>query len=269
MALGDLVGTGYAVVSGGSWGATSLTISPAATAGNLLVCFISRNDDGTGVTPVAPSEGGFTIQQQGNYSGSASLNGALMWKKATGGETAITPSWSDTSQAGQMVYVELDATGLDLDTIGDSSEDETETSAATHGAGTVTNATAVALAICAFAIDNVTGGRTITNYSDGFSEVATGNTGSANATVFLGKKVLSSIGSHACVATLSASDQAYGAQILFNASADATDFPDLQRTSRGVGAANAARLGGVLQRSFARVQSFFLPDRRLIVAHGA
>lgn len=49
----------------------------------------------------------------------------------------------------------------------------------------------------------------------------------------------------------------------------AEDFPALQRLNRGVGPINAARLGGVLQRSFERVGRFFLPDRRLIVAHGA
>lgn len=46
------------------------------------------------------------------------------------------------------------------------------------------------------------------------------------------------------------------------------DYPDVQRLDRQHGPVTAARMGGVIQRSFEKVGSIFLPSTRLILPHG-
>ena len=219
MALGAVVQAKTAVCSASNWTSGSasgvLSFDATCTAGNLLLCIQSRNDDA--VALVAPSGGWTAGPSHGTSGSSASLAGGVYWKKSDGNETGVTLSWVNETQPGQVLFVEIDATGLDLDSV-HQNDDATITAVTAHDTGTVTLDVADGYIVVGFVCDNVTGGRYVGSFSDSFNEIASGAKSSGNAVPQLAAKTVSSAGPHGCVGTWepAATDQGWGCVLGFD-----------------------------------------------------
>ena len=227
--------------SGGDWGSASCQVNIGGTTGfaanDLLVAVWSRNNDAIGLSPVLPSEGGWT---QGPWYGDGSPGAhscAVAWKKAAGSETTVTPSWSDTSQGGKLLVMVIPGTDLNLDALGDSGEDEAYVASATTSitSGSASNSTATGLAIAAFCTDNDVDQTGPPTYTNSFTAQATSLTG-AYAKAWAATKVLSSAAAQTTTATI-VSDQGYGSILVFNAAggtcpATCVDGPSGPRSAR-------------------------------------
>ena len=218
MALGEIVQIRWATCSASNWtsGAASgvLTFTETCTAGNLLLCIQSRNDDGAAI--VTPS--GWTVGPTHGTSGSsASLAGAVHWKKSDGTETGVTLSWANEAQGGQVLFLEVDATGLDLNSVHEN-DDPTIVGVEAHGTGAVTLDVAGGYIVAGFVCDNASGGRYIGSYSDSFEEIGYGSKTAGHACVQLAAKIVSSVGPHECYGTLEPAgfDQGWGCVLGFD-----------------------------------------------------
>lgn len=227
MALGDKVQEKFATVDSTSWPNT-LTFNSTATAGNLLVLLITQGNDPANAT--APTGAGtWNVGPKfGLDNGAASMGAASFWKESDGTETSVTTDWSSTYQGGQTLFVEIDATGLDLSAVYHNNDTD-YLGYNTRDTLSASSTTDVGLAVAGFVCDNATGGRYISGYSNGFSEIASGSKTSGYSVPQLARKVLSASGAQNCVGTLDCyptSDQAWGFILVFDAlvSAPAAEF---------------------------------------------
>lgn len=217
MAFGDTVQT--SPTGSGTSGEASATLSAGATAGNLLIFAVGRSTKHTDTTGNWGTPTGFTDGPQSPDSqvGGANIAGAVWWKIATGGETAVTTN--DTNEQGNWCAVISEFAGsfaaspFDVQAEDESNIAAVDTSQSTGTTGTTAQADALAIAI--FAADNganVTDGRAYTN---SFTEVAFANSG-ARASVIIAKKVLSATGAvESTFSTTDTGDEMYGAVMVF------------------------------------------------------
>ncbi len=192
------------------------TLGSAATAGNLLVTVVGT--DKTAGTYTVPS--GFTMIQN---TSATSVSGAMAYKVATGGETAIP--WSQSTSTGSIACWVAEYSGTATSNVLDvSAENESSSSSDTSVQSLSTGTTATTsqaneLAIAMMAPDtmsNVDGGRA---WSNGFAETAFVNVGITGGTgLSVAIKNLSSVGGQSSVySTTDTGDQMYAAIATFRA----------------------------------------------------
>ncbi|MGE0463258.1 MAG: hypothetical protein AB7Q16_17985 [Vicinamibacterales bacterium] len=188
-------------------GDCSATLSAGATSGNLLVFTCARasppTDWGT-----APS--GFTL----GPNGIGAVGFAVWWKVATGGETTVTAAAPTTSGNWTALVVELEGPfhASPLDVVAES-EANLSTTVTSQASGTTDLTTQdAALTLAFFAIDAGSNFGT-RQYSNSFTEVASGTSG-ARAAHAVARRVTTAVGTYSTTLSYSAggtADEMYGA----------------------------------------------------------
>ncbi len=201
---------------GSEWETTNCRVTLSGgtlSANDLIVVAWSRNDD-TNTTPVLPTEGGYTLGDSYSNGYAGTLGCAWAWKKASGSETTITPSWSSIVQPGAIAAAVFPGGGLNLAAPEAKAENETNVAGASTSisSGTVSNVTANALGLAAFCADN--GANNATAYSNSWNEQAAKDNDAGVAPIWITSKVVSSVASQETVATIT-SNEAYGAIAFF------------------------------------------------------
>jgi hypothetical protein len=207
MAFGDIIQSKHGTAASG---ALTITLTTAATAGNLLLVVFARSTastDGTptgGWTPITASLGG-------------NLDGSWFYKIAAGGETAVTSAdGAQGNVTGNILEFEGPFAESPLDKIAED-ESHVSTVTATQSSGTTAiTSQDFELAIAFFAGDNGTNfalNRTLTN---GFS-LFSGDSTTARAYYAVGHKVLTSTGTQECTFSTTVGDEMYGAIATFMA----------------------------------------------------
>lgn|GEM_PF-6194893 len=190
------------------------TFNVAATANNVLV-FCATTEAGT-ITITTPPSGWTAGPSALNIGGN--LGGQVFWKKAVGSETAVAVVWSNSASDSSGAFVEYPGSGLNLDALEASGEDEanagTPTTAATTG--TATNTTASALLAGCYHIDNVASQSSLSSYASGWTERAHAYGANVSSAVAL-SKIASSSASQNGTATDSVNQERYGNILVFGA----------------------------------------------------
>lgn len=214
MALGDIVQVGNRVGSGGA-SSFAPTLTSTATSGNLLVAYgCITVGSRTATTPTGWTAGP-ALDTGTNHSCHT------FWKESDGTETGVTISLSG-SGGGYYNIIEIDATGLDLSSIGASAEDESNenTAVSSQSTGTANNASTTGVAVAFFGFDiggNVNGGRAYTN---SFTEQDTSDTGNTSrGGYYLASKTITATSNECTYSNTEGSEEAYGAILVFEAAA--------------------------------------------------
>jgi len=213
--------------------ATSITatLSSGATAGNLLVTTIATDKSAGSYT--VPS--GFTPIH--DYIG-PSISGAMAYKIATGGETAITWSYATSEESSAWVgeYSGLASSNV-LDVSAEADSADVAVTSQTTGT-TATTSMANELAVAMFGIDSAlyATGRSWTNSFTEVSFVGASNT----AGLGVATKTLSSTGTQTTTASWVTADQACGAIATFKTTAAAATISSAANQSFTVGQSTTA-----------------------------
>jgi hypothetical protein len=228
---------------------TDVTIATAdgwstPTAGNILVACLSTRSDGTVSSFDLPS--GFTA-------GPTSLTGtsecAIGWKISDGTETSFTAGPNYSGSLTNFNFTMAEFPGTDLSgALDGSSEVETYVNSSTTslGVGTVNVAASSGLAIAIVCTMRYNDWALVESWTDSYTEQVATNTGAGGSSaVFIATKVLSSSGNTSTTfSTTDSGSTAYGAQLVFAASA--AGGPTIQQGINQFGY-GAGSLDGVLQ----------------------
>jgi hypothetical protein len=212
MAFGDTIQTAVGTAVGG---AATLTFSPAATAGNILLLMVGRSSThGVGGSWGTPT--GFTNLPNTPIN-SGNLGGGAWYKIAAGGETTVTTNGTNESGNWCAAGIEIEgpfaASPLDVSTESEANISTVVTSQTSGTTGTTSQNDTVALA--GFAADNgsnVDGSRV---YSNSFAEAVFASSGS-RACAMIARKVLTATGAVECTFSCTdTGDEMYGLIAVF------------------------------------------------------
>lgn len=210
MAFGDIVNTEKVSVASGD---VTITISPTATLGNLLVIVEGRSAaHGAGGAWGTPS--GWNILHSTPIN-SGNVAGAAYWKISDGTETSAVTGHTTPNGNAQAVYAEFEGAfdGSPLDV---QAEDEGNLTTVVKSQSTgTTGATAQAdeLIVAMFNADQFQTIDTGRAYTNSFVERVIGDASAARATAIIASKVVSATGTQECTFSCDAGetgDEMYG-----------------------------------------------------------
>lgn len=213
MALGDIVNLGVRFGSGGT--ATYSPTIAAATAGNLLICYVSV----TVANRTCATPAGYTAGP--SESAGTAFSSHLFWKEAAGGETAVSMVLSG-SGGGYANLIEIDATGADLSALDASATDVTNisTPTASQSTGTAVGTGTSGVAVAFFGVDiggDVSTGRAYTN---SFTEQDTSDMGNTSRGGYLlATKVITGTSNETTFSHTETNQEMFGSIIVFSATA--------------------------------------------------
>lgn len=212
MAFGDLVQSKTAT---GASGEASVTLDAGATAGNLLKLTVTRS----ALTATTGDWGSITDWTNGPRSpgNSGNMGGAVWWKIATGGETAVTTAMTDETGNWTAIVEEYEG-AFAASPHDQSNDDETHISSTTtsQATGDITTTQNDALLLASFGIDNGANFGT-RQYTNSFTETVVVTSGGRAGTV-CAKRVVAATGTYGSTLSYSAggtTDEMYGAIISF------------------------------------------------------
>lgn len=191
MAFGDTINTEKGNQASGD---ASITISPTATEGNLLLFGVGRGATHSAGGDWGTPAGWETVHDSGINTGN--LGAAWFWKISDGTETSVATAGSGHQGATQSVYAEIEgpfaASPLDVKEENATLLSTVGTSISSGTTGTTAQNDEIAIAFFASdRFDTIDGTRAYTN---SFTEVVISDGTGSRASSWLAKKVLSATG---------------------------------------------------------------------------